>query len=336
MMVRYLDWHEGTAYAEQWNSLAPTVFTTFDWQASWYDAYGGQEPVVVTCTDETGLLGLAAFQRQERRIRFLGDGTYDSDNLDFVYRDPKVVPELLKAARRLVGPFDILDLRAIQPFSPLTSTPLQGWLAYRFETPHPVIVLHGSWDDYLSTLAAKTRSELRRRLRKAEGRCKVVSCQTEEQLPAFLDTLQRLHGERWRSRGQEGAFALKRRSTFFDLVARRFLRRGWLKFSLLEIDAKEAAVEFGFTFRGTYSSLLAGFDPALSLECPALILRAHLLKMLIKEGVHYYDFLGGNEEHKYRSGACDLRFFNINATPRFSPASLWLAAKKFYRKTVAP
>jgi CelD/BcsL family acetyltransferase involved in cellulose biosynthesis len=336
MKVRRLSWSEAQTLAGEWNLFAPTVFTTFDWQASWYEAYGGPEPIVIACADGSSLLGLAVLQRQGRRLRFLGDGTYDSVNLDFIYKANSVIPELVRAAKGLLGPLGVLDLRTIPSSSPSCSALADGWLSYRYETPHLVIPLQSSWDAYLKTLSSKMRSSLTRKVKKADRRCRVIVCQTEEQLPAFLNKLYTLHGERWHSRGEEGAFSLRRRNIFFELVAKRFLRQGWLRFWMLELEGKEAAIEFGFTFRGVHSVLQCGFDPQLAADSPGIVLRAILLKTLIQEGVRYYDFLGGNEAYKYKWGASDMRFVNITATRLVSLGSLWLMAKKLYRKVVPP
>lgn len=336
MEIRIVSWAEAQAFAPQWNSFAPSAFTTFEWQASWYEAYGGSEPIVIACLDGAELLGLAALQRQGRRIRILGDGTYDSDNLDFIYKEAWIVPELVNAARKLLGPLDVLDLRTLPSSSPLCSAFNTGWLTYRYETPHPVVTLPASREDYLKALSKKMRKSISQTLRRTEGRREAFVCRSEDQLSKLLGSLQALHAARWRSKGDEGAFALKGRTAFIELVARRFFRQGWLNFWVLELDGQEAATEFGFTFRGVYSHLMSGFDPTFAADSPGVVLRALLLESLINEGVRCYDFLGGEEEYKYRWGAQDARFVNLNATRLVSLASFWLAAKKLYRGAFRP
>src|SRR5438445_12305165 len=87
---------EFRALQQEWNAVLQkspgnTVFLTWEWIASWWSAYGaGKQLLVLVARDPNGIcLGIAPLYverrgKASRRVKFLGDGTFDSDYLDLI------------------------------------------------------------------------------------------------------------------------------------------------------------------------------------------------------------------------------------------------------------
>src|SRR3954453_4504437 len=75
-------------------SAADTIFLTAEWASAWWAAYGetGQLRILAALDDDNQLRGIAPLRaRTDRRygqtvptLRFVGDGSFDSDYLDFI------------------------------------------------------------------------------------------------------------------------------------------------------------------------------------------------------------------------------------------------------------
>jgi CelD/BcsL family acetyltransferase involved in cellulose biosynthesis len=176
------------------------------------------------------------------------------------------------------------------------------------EEPCSAIELPGDFEEYLAGLRSKFRRSYRQRTNKLLRTCEVrfLRTESEAELPAHLDTLFRLHQRRWTEADRVGAFADARMRRFYDDVSRRLLRSGSLRFWHLEADGAIRASQYGFAYDGVLHSLQEAYD--MDFSAPGVgglgvVLRGHVLRSAIEEGLRSYDFLGGAQDHKLRWGA---------------------------------
>src|SRR5262245_54937044 len=95
------DLQEFSGLRDEWNDLlslssANTIFLTWEWLFSWWECYAGKDDAlhIIVVRDNTGqLIGLLPLYRQlqpwlpfkpRRILRFIGDGSWDSDYLDAI------------------------------------------------------------------------------------------------------------------------------------------------------------------------------------------------------------------------------------------------------------
>jgi CelD/BcsL family acetyltransferase involved in cellulose biosynthesis len=278
------------------------------------------------------LVGLAplsfAMERRSRLfklrvIRLLGDGSEDSDNLDF----PILPDHESEVMRALVDylcsgkiQWDLCEFNTLPSASPGGSQLLRrleeiGWTRVVFEDRCSSISLPESWEAYLNQLSSKERGKIRYYTQRLEKKycVRLYKCTEPSELPVRLNDLFDLHGKRWKLKGREGTFALAARRQFYSDMSFLFLKRNWLEFWFLELNGKPVATQFGFRYRDTVFALQEGFDPEFALDSVGYVLRALVLRQLIEQGVRRYDFLGGRNLSKERwgtqTGSCtDLRF----------------------------
>jgi len=162
---------ELSALDREWNALvqrsaAETVFLTQEWVSSWWSAYGqGKELYILLARDVTGeLQGIAPLyvdrSRRIRLLKFLGDGTYDSDYLDFVVahgRGASVLEAFFEYLNQSNKDWDALQLNEIPESSPTLEflrglTERQRWLCRQDEVSCGIRSLPARWEDLAASI----------------------------------------------------------------------------------------------------------------------------------------------------------------------------------------
>jgi CelD/BcsL family acetyltransferase involved in cellulose biosynthesis len=356
-------WPDMEALSSEWNFLCRaspslTIFSTVEWLSAWWNAFGQEKPLAAfSFADRDGsCLGIAPFYLESptgsrlggiKRLRLVGDGTGDSDNLDIIVRPGEETACANALLSRLASEsgWDVCELNTVSADSKMAQamlTRLQElrWPVLVSERPGSVIELPGQWEEYLASLSHEHASGAERYTRRLQRRheVRIYRCESEEQLVPSLKILFELHQKRWQTCGQSGSFANTERRHFYLEMSRSFLRNNWLEFWLLELDGRPAAAQFAFRYGNTVYQLQEGLDPRHYSDRAGVVLRAHILKTLIAEGVRQYDFLGGIDAHKKFWGAQPRTYVDIHFARALSlgSASLYLtrctqAAKTWLR-----
>ncbi|HOB74535.1 MAG TPA: GNAT family N-acetyltransferase [Phycisphaerae bacterium] len=327
------------ALASEWNPLlagsrADNVFLTWEFISTWLDVVRPTCDlyVLVVRDDDGACLGIAPFYRRRlkvartfslRCLRVLGDDAAAADYPDLIIRSD-LESEVLEALGRHLAAspgWDCLWLARTAGWTGalnrLGQLSAGGGFHLRCRTrPFSRVHLPDNYEAYLEKLSGKTRYNLRRGRRQCEslGGCKLRVCEDPGQVASFVGELVRLHQKHWEAAGDAGAF---RRNpclrTFFEEVAGRFLRCGWLRLAGLEVDGRIRAVQFGYAYHGVYSAIQEGYDPDLTeVTCGVgNVARAATIEATIAEGLGVYDFLDGATWHKQRWGADLLEGYDI-------------------------
>lgn len=316
----------------EWNDLlhrstSDRIFSTWEWQSTWWKAYQPGKPWVIACHDEGDrLVGLAPWFIEDhptkgRVIRSIGCVEV-TDYLDIIL-DRACIEPVLNCFASFVAQrcdaFDVLDLCNIPEQSPTLEHFVQSLRQYDFEVEVtqqevcPVIELPATWEGYLSeVLDKKERHEIRRKLRRAESETGWYIVGPEHNLiveiERFLSLMSASHPEK--ARFLRDAQNVE----FFKRVIPVAYDKGWLQLSFLNINGVAAATYLSFDYNGhilVYNSgLLPGEYGHLS---PGIVLLAHNIRYAIETGHKVFDFLRGSENYKYRMGGKDRPVFMLKA-----------------------
>jgi CelD/BcsL family acetyltransferase involved in cellulose biosynthesis len=337
-----------TAYFEA------SIFSSLDWLISWWETFhnGRQLMVLAAFDSKSELAGLAPLYLSEERflrvvslrsLRFLGDGSGDSDNLDFVVRsgfEDEFANELVEYFEEQRQKWDIVRLNTTPAGSPIASRierllHNRRWTSFTEMRDRSSILLPASWDEYLATLSSEDRKNIARYRRRIEQRyaLRIYRCSQEWELPACLDALFRLHQLRWQGRGERGTFADRERREFYQRLSLRLLASNRLEFWILELNGQIAAAQFAMRYRDNVYQLQEGYDPAHSTDRVGMVLRAEVLRQLISKRVRLYDFLGGTDQYKQRWGTSREYYRDITFARAWSFGSAVLKSAH-YGKTM--
>ena len=220
---------------EQWRELhhraGETVFQTYDWIGTWWEAVGAEFHLrVLTCWDKSTLIGiLPCFIqplhlgfRKVSRLRMAGEYGVYGEYAPMV--DPKFFDPFVSAAGEFLaeeitrGRVDFLDWSAFRATSQLTTKIAedlkQRGLFLHFDakySPRVSLSLPSRWEDYLALFRSHQRSEIKRDL-KILGRdgVKFEVIREPEIALHMLDDLIKLHTTLWKRRGAGGHFVTDR------------------------------------------------------------------------------------------------------------------------------
>jgi CelD/BcsL family acetyltransferase involved in cellulose biosynthesis len=322
-----------------------TTFSTWEWLAPWWRAFGeGRELLVLAFFDESEkLLGLAPLQISRRQVAPLlnlrvlslwGDGSGDSDNLDFPVRagwEEPVAAALLEFLAKESKWWDFCEFNTVPADSPVANRLAKllegrGWTAYQDERASSAIALPETWEAYLGQLSSKERGKIayyQNRLQK-KYRTNCRRCEGESEIPRYLAALFTLHRKRWQLLHQPGSFESAARCEFYHELANLLAARDQLEFWVLEVDGHTVAAQFGFRYGTTVFQLQEGFDPAYFADSVGYVLRAHVIERMIARGVRRYDFLAGEAPSKSRWATQAGHYLNMQFASPFGRGSAYL------------
>jgi CelD/BcsL family acetyltransferase involved in cellulose biosynthesis len=344
----YHSWPELKAIVPAWESILSenatlSIFSTPEWLSSWWEAFGSGRPLTVLAFfDKRGtLLGLVPLYEDRMAgpchltwLRFVGDGSMDSDNLDLILR-PGFERACCRAFLRWLGGhrgWDVCSLNTM-PENSVGAQMLRQelapnqWAVHRTESPAALIPLPATWQSYVESLPSTFRPLVTRYPRRLANRfaVRVHRLEDPDRLTEALDLLFSLHQKRWNVANERGSFGLPERREFYRRMAAAFLRRSWLEFWFLELNGQTVASQFCFRYRECAYVLQEGFDPDFAADKVGYALRASALQRFIETGARRYDFLGGCNAHKLAWGAQPRTYQNLWLARPKSLGSCYLA-----------
>jgi peptidoglycan/xylan/chitin deacetylase (PgdA/CDA1 family)/CelD/BcsL family acetyltransferase involved in cellulose biosynthesis len=305
------------------SSGSRTIFLTWEWVTAWWRTYGrgGDLRLLAAFDGNDALRGIAplrsgTLQRYGQTvpaISLVGDGSNDSDYLDFIVasgHEKQVMESFSVCLREALNSGAVLQLNEVPATSPnlaflknLAET--DGAIWTETDVPCGTVCLPQSWEGYLTMLRPRFRTKVRSVLRNLESRpeVQVGFCENTEQIDRMLPILFDLHSRRWAQDGKPGVFGWDKKRAFYQNLSSLLLERGWLRFSWLKWNGKVLACQYGFTYDGSYCQLQEGYEPACEHWNVGIGLRAWSIRELMKEGLREYDFLAGVGRHKSDWGA---------------------------------
>jgi CelD/BcsL family acetyltransferase involved in cellulose biosynthesis len=214
-------------------------------------------------------------------------------------------------------PWDVVDLRRLRCGDPAAEALAaafgareirEGWtLNLEREDVCPVVTFPegAGFEDYLGTLDKKSRHEIRRKVRRAEGAGDLRLTASRNPL-ADLDAFAELHQKKW---GAKGLFP----PTAGGAASRVFVKRlfelsgndGPVRLSFLMLGDRRIAAGIHVETPDTWMYYNAGVDPEARDLSPGVVLIAGLVRRALEAGAKRFDFLRGDESYKYEWGAVD-------------------------------
>jgi len=312
---------------KEWNALLQesqtnAIFLTWEWLAAWWKAYGsGKELYILRIVRDGKGIGIVPFYRKTiskygfsfRVLALLGDGSSDSDYLDWISRkgEEEVVNDaVMNFLAKYCENWDLIILNEIPETSPHIPlfrqlTRQKGWYFDEAEVPCAYVNLPSDWEAYLRSLKPRMRTKVRSLTKQLEQNHKVWFdwCDKPDQLKPRLESLFELHKERWQQNGEHGVFVSQAKRKFYQEMSSLFLSRGWLRFYSLTVDNRYAAHQFCFEYQNRMFLLQEGYDPECAQHAVGNVLRAYVFRDAIDRRISVYDFLGGVTPHKLSWGS---------------------------------
>ncbi|MCA1554702.1 MAG: GNAT family N-acetyltransferase [Chloroflexi bacterium] len=315
------------ALTPEWHALwsrctDATPFQSPQWLLPWWTHLGGGELHVITLRAGGDLVGLAPLfahdWRGRRQITLLGTGISDYPGALFT---PEVAAcsakKVLRHMAEVRSTWDMCDWQDLREGSPLLNAPMPLELNAQVEPcAHcPVLLLPSSEDEFMRALSRPRRHKIRRAEKRLRERGALTfHLANHETWRELFDALVRLHEARWREQNGHGMLAEPHVQAFHREALPALLDADMLRLRALRLNGDIIAVLYTIVAHGRAYAYLGGFEYAL-VECsPGTLLSAHAIGESIRDGLREYDFLRGQEEHKYTWGACDRTNYRVLLT----------------------
>jgi CelD/BcsL family acetyltransferase involved in cellulose biosynthesis len=302
----------GPAWDVLWGRApGATPFASPGWLLPWCRHLLASVPWAIACWRGRTLAALAptfVYRAGARRVLgMLGGGV--SDYQDVLADGPAALETVLAYLAERSDRFDVADLEALPPWSPLIAAraPQAFAAELRDDAVCPVLPLPSRLDELAARISPRFLARVRRQRRRLATRrgSADLALANAATLDEILADLFRLHAARWRARGASGVLADERLRRFHAEAARALLTRGWLRTYALRAGGATLGVLHGFAAQGRTYAYLHGIAPDAAEHSPGSLLLAHAIEAAIADGDREFDLLRGREPYKYRWGAQD-------------------------------
>lgn len=278
------------------------------WASTWLECFGaGSEPYILLVTAGSRPIGIAPLLRSVTRIGGIPIrrlGFFYNDHVpraDFIIADRATeVYAAIWAHLRADNSWDVLQLCQIPEGTP-TLTELTDLAARDGCAAHvwhsgvsPYVPMTTTWIDYLASVPAKHRSNLRNRFKRlrALGPLDVSVIDSSEGLPQALEDGVRLEAAAWKGQAGTAIQCQPEVARFYTLLAERTAERGWLRLHFLESGARRIAFDLSLEYGQRMFLLKVGYEPEYAAFSPSNLLVYEALRASFERGGIEYDFLG--------------------------------------------
>ncbi|SHJ92608.1 Acetyltransferase involved in cellulose biosynthesis, CelD/BcsL family [Roseomonas rosea] len=312
---------------QDWRALeaeaAPTFFRSWTWVGTLAEERF-PDPVLLRATRGGRVIGLALFNRRRRRL-FLGESGDPALDAPFVEHNGPLVAagvaippaEWLAAAWRVRGAGRLVLSGVERELADRAGVALRRQV--RLAPYVDLEALRGGGGDYLATLSANARQQIRRSMRAyaAAGPLRIQRAETEAEALDWFEALMALHQADWQARGRPGAFAHPFMQRFHRALIPVAQARGEL--DLLRVIAGERVVGFLYNLRagGVVHAYQSGLDRAGAMAHGKPGLTCHSLAILraLAAGDAVYDLMAGSQRYKTSLARQEARLVWVTALP---------------------
>lgn len=311
--------------SREWDDLVQadpsgTFFHTPEYLKLYWEEFGEGSDLMLTFVEQGKRQSAAcAFEKAGSELRFLG-GTEVTDYLGPVAVEPSVeMASAILSAVATMAEWTYADLRNLPEDSPwldplAEAVASQGfWYQVEEQDVCPYLILPPSYDEYLESLPAKLRHEIKRKARKLEAESGGFSLifSTEETIGCDLDRFFALHRS---SEGPKGKFMQPGMEIFFRRLAQAFLPTGVFRLAFIEVKGEKIAGAIAFRHGDRFYLYNSAFDHSWKVLSPGMVLVAELIRACIDEGLAVFDMLKGGLEYKYRFGSVPRRLMRLQVS----------------------
>lgn len=300
---------------EDWDALVSisptqTIFQTYHWYLSWWQAIADEQDLFLICVKDNGrLIGLAPLvivkKGRWRILKFMGTG--HADYCDFLYdrNRTEILDSMVQFLAQQKDQWDAAALDYI-PEESLSALNLSKGCASsslfcrRYAQHHcPALVFDENRENVQAVLNKKSLKRRSHHFEKKTG-FQVRHLTDATSINPYLDQFFEQHIQRRKLAGSSSLFLDEKNKTFYQKLVENMSSRGSIVFSAIESEGESIAFHFGFLFGERFIWYKPSFNPAYAKYSPGEVLIKELLTFALKQRCRELDFTIGDEAFKAR------------------------------------
>jgi hypothetical protein len=316
---------------EEWNKIvnesgSNVIFLTWEWLYTWAEHFvkDGRELFVIAVYQNEKLIGIAPWYINSlrygpfklKRIEFLGTPETGSDYLDVIVKLGKEKSVASKIFEYLMGEFSskwdwfyfrdspsnsVFFLNFMKEFQRAGK-----YIEARKGSYCPILELCETREKFFASLSANRRQQLRRHYKVLSNGAQVHHRKyADMEAIKALDRFSRLYEKRW-ERQENDLFQ------FLEKFTHRTRGKNYVQIDILQVDDNDVAGIFHLFYNRTaYYYLMAvdkNYNPQISI---GNILLSFCIQDAVENKYSQYDFLKGDEFHKFHWANHGLSLYNV-------------------------
>jgi CelD/BcsL family acetyltransferase involved in cellulose biosynthesis len=294
-----------------------SLFLTYEWISTVWRHFGNKGTLNIVVIEKDGLaIGIFPLMKAEYRLGILKFnvletiGAYNYNLVGFFSN--KYQDEVIDAfctyltfetehndsnVKLEFVPGDCLFLKLMRERLPNVT----GKMVYSENTTTlaPYIEIKTTWDSYFQSLSKNRRKRLRKALKNSFFSNIEYKYFLPENMKDGLNKLFELHIKRWKSINIRSPFTDPQMKEFYRDIAECFSQKGWLHFTSLLADGQMVSMIFAYVYGQKFYSVTLARDPEYSELNLGHLHHRHVIKEAFEKGLVEYDFLRGDEPHKF-------------------------------------
>jgi len=305
----------------EWNETVERAgiahpFLRHEWVRTWWDAFGTPDArlYILVVRAHGRITAIAPFMRDTapmygvpaRRIRFIQNDHTPRTDIVVAAQPDESYRAIWRALRADRDRWDVLQLSQLERESDTRRLLCELAAADGCATgvwqsgDSPYLSLTGTWDDYLNSLQAKFRSNLRNRMsrltRLGEPVLEVLS--ERGAIEAACEEAWRLESSGWKREAGTAITCDPAVHRFYTTLVERGTAAGWLQLLFLKVGDRRIATSYGACFNDRLFLFKTGYDPEFATGAPFKILTYFAIREAYAQGLTEVDFLGDAEPWK--------------------------------------
>ncbi len=326
------------AVREPWNRLAgESLFLTWDWLDCWWQAFGARSAMrVYAAWDGPELAAGLAMRGRGRHLASMASA--ETDLFAPLARSHGDLDEIL--APLADGPWSRLTLWPLAAGEPATDRIEEHLRARRWLTiptvreTCPIVDTSRPFDEYVSTLSANARKQLRRARRalEARGELEVAAVRAVPDARVAVEAGLALEAAGWKGRAGGAALSDPAKARFWRSLFSRFHDLGALRCSELRLDGALIAISLDIVHRRRLYLLKTAYDERFSAFSPGHVLYLEMLRASCDGEIEAHELLGPSHPSKDRYATASrktliLRAYRRRPVPAFPYGARRLLAR---------
>jgi CelD/BcsL family acetyltransferase involved in cellulose biosynthesis len=305
---------------EEWNDAVDRAgighpFLRHEWISTWWEAFGAGAKLHILIVRRDGrITAIAPFMRETasmyglpvRRIRFIQNDHTPRTDILVVSEPEESYRAVWTALRGDADRWDVLQLSQLEHGSPTLRTltglaTADGCATGVWKSgASPYLPLTGTWEDYLSALSAKFRSNLRNRMTRLArlGEPALELLTDGATIQAACGDVWRLEPSGWKRAAGTAITSDNAVHRFYTALVDRGSAAGWLRLLFLSVGGRRIATSYGACFRDRLFLFKTGYDPQYAACSPFKLLTYLAIREAYAQRLTEVDFLGDSEPWK--------------------------------------